>query len=68
MISLSLADDFGTHLANGEAAADFRIKKIEPIIGSSEALALGFSGVRSANSSFMNARWSVELSRVTALS
>ena len=55
MISLSLSEDFGAHLANGEAAADFRAKKIDPIIDSCEELVLDFTGVRSANSSFMNA-------------
>jgi hypothetical protein len=55
MNSLSLADEFGTHLANGEAAAAFRAQKIDPIVESKQKLVLDFSHVRSANSSFMNA-------------
>src|SRR5687767_8624466 len=55
MISLALAEEFGTHLSDGDAAAAFRARKIDPVIEATDKLVLDFSGVRSANSSFMNA-------------
>lgn len=54
-ILLSLAGDFGAHLANGEDAAEYRASKIDPILNDCDELILDFTGVRSGNSSFMNA-------------
>ena len=52
---LSLSGEFGTHLADGAAAAAFRMSRIEPYVGMCSEVVLDFSGVRHANSSFINA-------------
>jgi anti-anti-sigma regulatory factor len=52
---LSLSEEFGTHLADGAAAAVFRMARIEPYVGLCSEVVLDFSGVRHANSSFVNA-------------
>jgi hypothetical protein len=52
---LRLAEEFGPHLADGNAAAAFRMKRIEPYVEISPRIVLDFNGVRNANSSFMNA-------------
>ena len=52
---LSLADEFGAHLADGARAATFRMARIEPYVGMCDELVLDFTGVRHANSSFINA-------------
>ncbi len=54
-MELSLAADFGSQLADGERAASYRMTRIEPYLGMGELIVLDFSGVRSANSSFVNA-------------
>ena len=50
-----LAEDCGTILADGSKALAYRHRQIDPYIGLCEKVTLDFSGVRSANSSFMNA-------------
>jgi hypothetical protein len=52
---LSLAEEFGTHLADGATAASYRMARIEPYVGMCDEIVLDFSGVRHANSSFVNA-------------
>lgn len=52
---LSLAGEFGLHLADGAAAAAFRATRIEPYVGLCDEIVLDFTGVRHANSSFVNA-------------
>lgn len=52
---LTIVDDFGPHLADGTAAASYRMSRIEPYIGLCSEIVLDFSGVRNANSSFINA-------------
>lgn len=52
---LSLAGDFGPQLADGEAASRYRLARIEPYLDLCEQVVLDFTGVRSANSSFVNA-------------
>jgi hypothetical protein len=52
---LSLSDDFGTHLADGFTAASYRMSRIEPYVGICDEVVIDFSGVRHANSSFVNA-------------
>ncbi len=52
---LSLAGDFGPQLADGEAASRYRMTHIEPYLDLCEKVVLDFTGVRSANSSFVNA-------------
>lgn len=54
-IELQLAQEFGAHLADGAAAASFRLTRIEPYVSICEEIVLDFAGVRNANSSFMNA-------------
>jgi hypothetical protein len=50
-----LADDCGAILADGSKALEYRHRQIDPYLGICEKVVLDFSGVRSANSSFMNA-------------
>ncbi len=52
---LSLSSDFGVHLADGAAAAAYRATRIEPYVGICDEVVLNFTGVRHANSSFINA-------------
>ncbi len=54
-LELSLAEEFGPHLADGARAVEFRQRRIEPYVGLSREIVLDFSGVRNANSSFVNA-------------
>lgn len=54
-LELSLLENFGSNLADGMEAYHFRITKIDPYVSMSDIIILDFSGVRSANSSFMNA-------------
>lgn len=54
-MELSLATEFGLQLADGDRAASFRMTRVEPYLGMCEQVVLDFSGVRSANSSFVNA-------------
>ncbi len=53
-IELSLAHDFGTHLADGYEAADYRRGRIDPYVEICEGVVLDFTRVRTANSSFVN--------------
>jgi len=50
----SLLDEFGAQLGEGERAAQFRFTRIDPIIDQCDEITLDFTGVRSANSSFVN--------------
>ncbi|SDS02337.1 STAS-like domain-containing protein [Opitutus sp. GAS368] len=52
---LFLATDFGPQLADGEAASCYRLARVEPYLSLCEQVVLDFTGVRSANSSFVNA-------------
>jgi anti-anti-sigma regulatory factor len=52
---LSLVEDFGTHLADGAEAANYRTRRIEPYLGMGGEVVIDFTGVRHANSSFVNA-------------
>jgi hypothetical protein len=54
-LDLSLATDFGAHLADGAAAAEYRMGRIDPYVEICGCIVLDFQGVRSANSSFVNA-------------
>ena len=53
-LELSLADDLGTHLADGCEAVEYRVGRIDPYIDICERIILDFSRVRTANSSFTN--------------
>jgi hypothetical protein len=54
-LQLSLLDDFGTQLGDGDLAAKYRIGRIDPYVNLCEEIVLDFSGVRTGNSSFVNA-------------
>lgn len=54
-LELSLLENFGSHLADGSEALRFRVNQIDPFVSMYDAIILDFSGVRNANSSFMNA-------------
>lgn len=52
---LHLGQTFGTFLAEGALASEFRLREIEPFFHTYEIITLDFTGVRNANSSFVNA-------------
>jgi hypothetical protein len=52
---LHLAEEFGSHLADGPKAALFSSDKIEPLLAVPGEIVLDFTEVRNANSSFTNA-------------
>ena len=54
---IQLVDDFGSRLSDGSDAYAFRVSSIDPYLGISycEQVVLDFTGIRSANSSFVNA-------------
>lgn len=54
-LELLLLKELGPHLADGEVAVAFRRSRIEPYIALCPELTLDFTGVRKANSAFMNA-------------
>jgi hypothetical protein len=54
-LELHITHELGTHLADGEIATAFRMSRIEPYMSICENITLDFTGVRNANSSFMNA-------------
>ncbi|MCC6414555.1 MAG: STAS-like domain-containing protein [Opitutaceae bacterium] len=54
-LELTFAEEFGSHLADGGAAAAFRQTRIDPYLGLCREIVLDFTGVRHANSSFINA-------------
>ena len=54
-LSLPLAEDLGTRLSDGSRAAEYRMGRIDPYVGVDEKIVLDFTGVRNANSSFVNA-------------
>ena len=52
---IKLAEHFGSRLSNGEEAYKFRVDSIDRYINMCEHVTLDFTGIRSANSSFVNA-------------
>ena len=54
-ITISIRAEFGSHLADGSAAAHFRMGRIDPYVDICPEIILDFTGVRNANSSFINA-------------
>ena len=54
-MELKLAQEFGTRLADGGVAAEFRMGRLDPYADICQEIILDFTGVRSANSSFVNA-------------
>jgi len=54
-LEFSILREFGQHLADGSRAAEFRMGRIDPYMGICPEIVLDFTGVRAANSSFINA-------------
>jgi hypothetical protein len=54
-VELPLAQDFGAHLSDGACALEYRISRIDPYLDLCDEIVVDFSGVRNANSSFVNA-------------
>jgi hypothetical protein len=54
-LELNLAEELGSSLSDGSAAAEFRMGRIDPNAGICSQIVLAFTGVCSANSSFVNA-------------
>jgi hypothetical protein len=54
-LELNLAEEFGIGLADGAWAAEFRMGRLDPYAEICTEIELDFSGVRNANSSFINA-------------
>ena len=52
---LSLAEDFGPRLADGAEASAYRHSRIEPYVAICDEIEVDFTGIRTANSSFVNA-------------
>ena len=50
-----IAPEFGRIAANGAAALAFRSRNIDPYVGICDRIVIDFTGVRAANSSFVNA-------------
>lgn len=53
-VELKLAEEIGTHLADGARAVAFRMVRIDPHAAMNAEIVLDFSGVRHGNSSFVN--------------
>lgn len=54
-LHIQLLEEFGTFCADGEKAAAFRYRNIDPFAHSHSEIVLDFDGVRNMNSSFANA-------------
>lgn len=54
-LEINLAEEFGTGLADGALAAEFRMGRLDPYADICQEISLNFTGVRNANSSFVNA-------------
>ena len=55
MHEVHLRDEFGPRLCDGAEAYRFRVSKIDSYLSICDQVVLDFSGIRSANSSFVNA-------------
>lgn len=53
-LKLDLAEAFGPRLADGERAAEFRLGRMDPYASLCTQIELDFTGIRIANSSFVN--------------
>lgn len=52
---IPLCDEFGPRVGDGSKALRFRVSKIDPYLALCDQVILDFTGIRSANSSFVNA-------------
>jgi STAS-like domain of unknown function (DUF4325) len=50
-----LREEFGTSLSDGKKAHGFRVMDIEPFLTSGALIEIDFTGIRVANSGFVNA-------------
>ena len=53
-LELKLAEEFGPRLADGALAVEFRMGRLDPYVSICPEIVLDFTGIRSANSSFIN--------------
>lgn len=53
--TVRLAEEFGTRLSDGAKAYSFRMNSLDRYISMCDEITLDFTGVRIANSSFVNA-------------
>lgn len=60
---LSLVEDFGPLLADGSEASKYRHTRIEPQLEKGDEIEVDFTGIRNANSSFVNALLAAPLER-----
>lgn len=54
-LEIAICEQFGSHLADGVKAAEFSMGRIDPYVDICPEIVLDFTGVRNANSSFINA-------------
>jgi hypothetical protein len=54
-LELNLAEAFGPRVSDGERAAEFRMGRMDPYASLCTEIELDFTGIRIANSSFVNA-------------
>ena len=54
-LELSIVEDFGSRLSDGSKAAEYRLGRMDPYVDICDEIILDFTGVRLANSSFVNA-------------
>jgi hypothetical protein len=52
---LNIGAEFGGFCADGEAAARYRERHVDPYVAMADRIVLDFAGVRNANTSFCNA-------------
>ncbi len=52
---IDILPEFGSFCADGERAAEFRFRRIDPFVDIANSIVLNFAGVRNMNSSFANA-------------
>jgi hypothetical protein len=53
--TVQLASEFGPRLSDGEKAYSFRVQSLDRYVDLCEEITLDFTGIRVANSSFINA-------------
>lgn len=53
--TVHLASEFGPRLSDGEKAYSFRVQSLDRYVDMYEQITLDFTGIRVANSSFINA-------------
>ncbi len=54
-LELYMAEEFGRSMSDGARAYEYRRGRLDPYVDISDTIVFDFTGVRSANSSFVNA-------------